>query len=57
MFYYMIGNLPPELRSSQRAIQLVACVTSPLIKKYGFEPILQPFIDDVNNLTKVINET
>ena len=53
MFYYTIGNLPPELRSSQRAIQLIACVTSPHIKEYGIQPILQPFIEDVNTLAQV----
>ena len=53
MFYYSIGNLPPELRSTQRAIQLIACVSSPHIGEYGLQPILQPFIDDVNTLAKV----
>lgn len=53
MFYYTLGNLRPELRSTQRAVQLIACVTSSHIKKYGFEPILRPFIEDVNELTKV----
>ena len=53
MFYYTIGNLSPELRSSQRAIQLVACVKALHIEEYGFEPILKPFIDDVNSLAKV----
>lgn len=54
MFYYTLGNLRPELRSTHRAVQLIACVTSPNIKKYGFDPILRPFIDDVNKLAKVL---
>ena len=54
MFYYALGNLPPHLRSTQRSIQLIACVTSPNIKEYGFEKVLQPFIDDINRLSKVI---
>lgn len=53
MFYYSIGNLPPELRSTQRAIQLIACVSAPNIQEYGLAAILQPFIDDVNILAKV----
>ena len=50
----MIGNLRPELRATQRAIQLIACVKSDYIKEYGFEPVLKPFIDDVNILAEVI---
>ena len=53
MFYYTVGNLRPELRSTQRAIQLIACVTSSHIADYGLQPILQPFIDDVNKLAEV----
>ena len=53
MFYYTLGNLRPELRSTQRSIQLIACVTSPILEKYGFEAVLRPFIDDVNTLATV----
>lgn len=53
MFYYTIGNIRPELRSTQRMTQLIACVTTPNIEKYGFEAVLRPFIDDVNILAKV----
>ena len=35
MFYYMIGNIRPELRSTHRCIQLIACVTSRNIEKWG----------------------
>lgn len=53
MFNYTLGNLCPELRSTQRSIQLIACVSSPLLIKYGFEAVLKPFIDDVNILATV----
>jgi len=53
MFYYTLGNLRPELRATQRAIQLVACVTTPNLEKYGFEAALEPFIKEVNSLCKV----
>ena len=53
LFYYVIGNIRPKLRSSLRVIQLIACVTYPNLWKYGFQKILQPFIDDVNILAKV----
>lgn len=49
----MIGNIRPELRATQRAIQLIACVKSTHIKEYGFQPILNPFIDDVKTLAEV----
>lgn len=53
LFYYTLGNLKPELRSTHRSIQLVACVTTPNLKKYSFQDVLQPFINDVNKLAKV----
>ena len=53
LFYYTLGNIRPELRSTQRSIQLIACVTSPILVKYGFQSILKPFIDDVNTLCRV----
>ena len=53
MFYYTLGNLRPELRSTQRSIQLIACVTSQNLQKYGFEAVLEPFITDVNILATV----
>ena len=48
----MIGNIHPEHRATQRAIQLIACVKSTHIKEYGFQPILDPFIDDVKTLAE-----
>ena len=53
MFYYTLGNIRSELRSTHRAIQLIACVTSPNLNKYGFQDILRPFIEDVNLLREV----
>ena len=55
MFYYTLGNLRPELRSTHRSIQLIACVTSPILEKYGFELVLKPFIEDINDLSVVWN--
>ena len=53
IFYFTLGNLRPSLRSTQRSIQLIACVTSRMLVKYGFESVLKPFIDDVNVLETV----
>ena len=49
----MIGNLPPRLRSSLKTIQLIVAVTSDNLNKYGFEKVLERFIDDANKLSQV----
>lgn len=54
MFYYTLGNLRPELRSTHKVVQLIVCVSCPILGKYGFESILKPFIKDINILAKVI---
>lgn len=56
MFYYILGNLRPELRSTHRATQLITCVESPHLNKYGFEAVLGPFIEDVNKLCEVCKQ-
>ena len=53
LFYYTLGNIRPKLRATLKTIQLIATVTYPNLKEYGFEPILKPFIDDVNELSEV----
>ena len=53
MFYYNIGNIEPKLRSTLKCIQLIACVTSPILVKYGLNRVLQPFIEDANKLAEV----
>ena len=55
VFYYIIGNVEPKLRSSLKNIQLIACVTEPILKEYGFGKVLQPFIQDANKLSNVSN--
>ncbi len=55
MFYYVLGNIRPELRSTTRTIQLIACVESPILSKYGFTKVLEPFVKDVNTLSLVRN--
>lgn len=53
VFYYTIANLRPALRSTHRSIQLIAVVTHPLLKKYGFGEILNSFVKDVKTLYEV----
>lgn len=49
----MLGNIQPILRSSLKCIQLIACITTPLLQKYGHLMVLKPFIRDVNQLSEV----
>ena len=54
MFYYILGNIQPHLRSSLKCIQLIACVSVPNLQKYGYDMILKPFISDANKLYEVL---
>ena len=53
LFYYTLGNIHPKYRSSLKSVQLIAVVRYPLLKEYGFEAVLKPFINDMNKLRKV----
>jgi len=51
MFYWVLANIKPELRSSKNAIQLLAIVKTNYAKEpKALEKILQPFIDDIIKL-------
>ena len=54
VFYYILGNIRPVFRSNLQNIQLVAIAKSADIKKYGCDVLLQPFIDQINALGKVM---
>ena len=51
--YYTLGNISPKYRSQQDAIQLLAIATYPVIKKYGIDAILAPFLDELQYLEQV----
>ncbi len=53
LFYYLLGNLKPEFRSSLKVIQLVTLVRHSFIKDYGIDKILEPFMDDIKLLESV----
>ena len=53
LFYYTLANIHPKYWSSLKTIQLIAVVRYPLLKEYGFEAVLKPFIKDMNKLRKV----
>lgn len=48
--YFVLRNLPPELNSVLMNIHLVALFHSEDLKKYGFDPILKPLVDDLKIL-------
>ena len=49
-FYFVPGNIPSKLRSSLCDINLVMIFPATLISKYGYQLILQPFIEDLEKL-------
>ena len=53
LFYYTLGDLPPKHRSALHLIQLVAVVRHSYVKKYGFQTILEPFMEDIKRLESV----
>lgn len=53
VIYYTLGNIRSQYRSRLDAIQLLAIATSPVVKKYGIDAILEPFLDDLQYLEQV----
>ena len=52
LVYCTILNLPPKFRSSLSNCYLVAVYNSGDVKTDGFNPILQPLVDDIKDLEK-----
>jgi len=50
MFYYLLSNLPKKYRSRVDAVNLYAVVRSEDLSTYGFDPILEPLLDDLKKL-------
>ena len=50
LVFFSLGNIQPKLRSSLRAINLVAVASSMIIDKHGLNKILEPFVKDLNRL-------
>ena len=49
----MLGNISPEYRSSTTTIQLLAVVKHSVLKRYGIDKVLEPFMDDIHSLEQV----
>jgi hypothetical protein len=50
IFYYVLGNLSPKLRSSLKVIQLTTIVRHSILQDYGIDKILEPFMESVMKL-------
>ena len=49
-FYWTLLNLPPKFRSNLRSIMLLGCISTDLLKQYGFHKFLRFFISDMKKL-------
>lgn len=52
-FYYTLGNIRPEYRSSLSSIQLLGLVNSKHLKTYGVDAILEVLMKDLHQLEQV----
>jgi hypothetical protein len=50
MIYWCLGNLPPHLRSTLKAVNLLAVVQNSHVLEYGLSKVLSEFIDCINQL-------
>ena len=48
--YYIIQNLSPSYNSTLHNIHMLAVFTSINLAKYGFQPILAPFLEELSQL-------
>lgn len=51
--YYTTGNIDPRYRSQCDNIHLLLMATVPIIKKYGIDILLEPFMNDLEYLEQV----
>ena len=49
--FFTLGNIHPALRSTLKAIFLVAVANVPTIDTHGIDLVLKPFIEDIKDLT------
>lgn len=50
--FFTIGNFHPKLRSTYKSVFLSTIVKYTLVEKWGIMKVLQPFVDDLNQLSK-----
>ena len=52
-FYYMLGNVRPQLRSKLSSIQLLLLAKYESVKEFGIDQMLEPIIEDIKKLESV----
>ena len=57
MFYYSVLNIDVKFRSKLEAIRLLAVVESHVMKKYGIDKILEPFVNDMIRMSNGVDFT
>lgn len=50
MFYYTLGNIPPQFRSKLTTSQLLAVARTVDLKRFGVDKLLNDFVDCINTL-------
>ena len=53
-YYYTFGNISPMYRSSLKSIFILCLVETPILNQYGHDKVLEPAVDDILRLEKVI---
>ena len=53
MFYYILGNFKPELRSSLQAVQILAIAKANDFHSLGWETLIRPFVEKMKLLSRV----
>ena len=50
VFYFTLANFHPALRSKLNSIYLFGVIKNPILTEYGFNKVLQSFVDDMKQL-------
>ena len=52
-FYYMLGNIRPQLRSKLSVIQLLLLAKYENVKEFGIDQMLESIVKDIKTLESV----
>ena len=53
VFYYILGNLRPQLRSKISNIQLLLLAKYKTVAEFGIDEVLSPIMEDIRKLESV----
>ena len=54
-FYYILGNVRPQLRSKISNIQLLLLAKYDSVVEFGIDRMLEPIVEDIHKLESVSN--